>query len=168
MNPSMRYIGPLLYASFYFALLSIIAHDYWRRFKEDGAAKAFNFRITDIWAGIVALTPTFLIASFMIAENDHRGWQRGDEFGTTLLLIFLAGSQIVGLLIGRVHIELPPHRGARTAWASAISIVAGGLIGLLIPSAFIIAALYPVTLPVFLVAIYYAFLRRWVKGASES
>ena len=164
---SFSYIGPLLYVSFYFALLGIIAYDYWRRFKEDGAAKAFNFRITDIWAATVALTPTFVIASFIITENDHRGWQRGDELGTTALLLVLAGSQVVGLLIGRVHVELPPHRGARSACASAISIVAGGLIGLLFPSAFVFVALYPVLLPLFLVAIYYAFLRRWVNGAVD-
>jgi hypothetical protein len=40
--------------------------------------------------------------------------------------------QIAGLVAGRINIELPPHRGAETAMASAISIVTGALFGLLV------------------------------------
>jgi len=46
--------------------------------------------------------------------------------------ILIAVSQIAGLFVGRIDIELPPHAGARSAWDSAVSIITGALLGLVL------------------------------------
>jgi hypothetical protein len=123
---------PILYLS----LLLGVSVYYWNRFKKLGANKTFNFRITDIWAAMAALAPTITTVSIILKENEVRGWQSGDAYGMAVLLIFLGVSQIVGLFLGRIHIELPPNRGAQSAWESAVSIFTGGWIGILMPMIF--------------------------------
>ena len=127
-------------------LLGGLAFYFWRRFKKECVGKAFNFRITDIWAAMAAFSPTFITFSYTLKDIETRGWQRGDIGILWLVLLVLGASQLVGLLIGRIHIELPPHRGARTARQSAVSIVAGGLIGLFFPVVFAIGVMITATL----------------------
>lgn len=140
MQPTRYYIVSIVYA----LGLVFIAFHYWKRFKKESAAGCFNFRITDIWAAMAAIAPTFFIVTVLIEENESRGWQRGDLLSVAILLLVLGVSQLVGLFVGRIRIELPPRSGARTAWESAVSIVAGGLLGLLFSFAFALAAFFKI------------------------
>lgn len=132
----MRSISPLavLFATTYAFYLTLIARHYLLKLKRSGAAKTFNFRITDIWAAMVGLAPTIATLIAMLEDGPvGRGLQTGEVLSIAAFVGIMAGGQVVGLIIGRIHIELPPHSGAQTAMDSAISIVTGALIGLFLP-----------------------------------
>src|SRR5262245_58545957 len=122
----------------YPAVLLLIARYYWKRFKQDGAAKAFNFRITDIWAAMAGLSPTIVIASLMLEDSMKAGFNVRDILGTLFIVALLWFGQVAGCFVGRVHLELPPHQGATSTLDSAISIFTGAWIGLFFPFCYIL------------------------------
>lgn len=123
----------ILFFICYLAFLLLVGRYYWIRFKKNNPQLNFNYRITDIWAATLACTPSFLLLKFAL-----------DTFDTSLLAMFVAVllGQVAGLMIGRVHIEIPPHQGAKNAVESAISIVAGALVGILM--LFVFSILYAI------------------------
>lgn len=122
----------------YSICLLLIADYFWIRLKRDGANKAFNFRITDIWAAMAGTAPSFWVVMYFNEDALQRGVQTGDLAVMAFALFLLIGGQILGLVIGRIHIELPPHSGAKNAFQSAVSIIAGALIGLILPAVFVL------------------------------
>lgn len=92
---------------------------YLRKFA--GIGKRFNYRITDLWMALVCLSPACCVLGKAFKS------QRPGE------LLLVGGLSFVGtlggLVLGRIHIELPPHQGARNNAESAVSILTGALIG---------------------------------------
>ena len=118
---------PLLVVILYLVCLALICRKYWRNFRRANRNKPFNYRITDIWAAMAGLTP-----SMALIAAHYRAGVLSEPGPFWTLASLLAISQIAGLFIGRVHIEIPPHRGAKNAFDSAVSIVTGALLGILI------------------------------------
>lgn len=110
------------------ALAAIALRRYWRRFKRMNCT--FNYRITDIWAATLGLTPTLAMAASIAREPSHPS----DAIGTVFIICGpcgLALLQIAGLAIGRMDLEIrKAELGPATAWTSAVSIVAGAVFGL--------------------------------------
>lgn len=126
----------------YAAFLFFVARHYWRRFKKEGAgSKTFNYRITDIWAATLALTPTLLILSFLIKGIEARSLPPGDDYGFAMLVLFLGGGQLTGIFVGRICGDLPLWGGRRTDWDSASLIVAAGFMGVFLPMIYVFGTL---------------------------
>jgi len=111
----------------YFVLLLAFSLYWWKKFRIHRASMSFNFRITDIWAAILGLMPSVLLASYAIQE-----FERDKSLNFALFVLLLVPAQIVGLLMGRTHIEMPPHTGAKNAFDSGVSILAGAMFGILL------------------------------------
>jgi hypothetical protein len=127
--------------AFHLLFLLYICNFYWAKLTEGNVR--FNYSISDIWAAIMALAPTLLVACNLI-RNDSSG------SAPFLLVTLFATSQLAGIFIGRVDYlydcrltNLPDDR-----WSSAWCILIGGVLcGFLIMSAFAIAMLLlPLTL----------------------
>ncbi len=103
---------------------------YWNRFKV--LKRRFNYRITDIWAATLCLTPSLALAA---AAIDVHGDNRINvEFARFLICAAsgLAVYLVVGVVIGRLNIEFRERElGPITDWSSAVSIVTGGVFGIL-------------------------------------
>jgi hypothetical protein len=119
-----------------FALLQLfVAVLVWDHYKM--LQKPFNYRVTDMWAAIVGLVPTIMLAAMTIESSHVRN---GDDFGTYTLGTFIVlTSQLFGLYIGRLSIEFPPHAGAKSAFHSANSIFTGAAVG------FVLALIFTLT-----------------------
>ncbi|HYG76821.1 MAG TPA: hypothetical protein VEK08_17590 [Planctomycetota bacterium] len=125
----------ILFSAFYLAVLVFAARHYWRAYKQNCPGRTFNYHITDIWAAMLALTPTLLLIKEVLAANPMMFWEENLFLGA-----LIGAGQIAGLFVGRIHIELPPYNGAISAWDSAISILTGALLGAVAPFACIVAA----------------------------
>lgn len=140
MNTTTAIIFLIAFVVGYFVFMWLVARHYWRRFKKEGrSAKAFNYRIVDIWAATLALTPTLICASFAIEEftygfaEPERGRIISAAIGCSILTLVMLTGQLMGIYIGRVWNELPGWGGENKTLSSAALVVAGGLLGLLLP-----------------------------------
>lgn len=111
----------------YYVLLLAFGLYWWKKFRLQRASTPFNFHITDIWAAMLGLVPSMLIAA-----NAMKDWEKGVVGAFAGLLILIVPAQILGLIVGRTHIEMPPHSGAQNAFQSGVSILTGALFGILI------------------------------------
>ncbi|MCK6470372.1 MAG: hypothetical protein L6R28_01390 [Planctomycetes bacterium] len=103
----------------------------------------FNFRITDLYAAVVSLSPIMAGLGYAIQEYNP---QARDEW----LWIWWSGlalaNMVLGLAIGRIDIQLPPHNQAEpSVMESAISILVGSVYGFLLTVIVGIFLLYYVT-----------------------
>lgn len=104
----------------------LFVNHYWQKFRL--LNRRFNYRITDIWAAMLGLSPTMIMAAIVneqkLSPKDLIFWITGT--------IALAIVQIGGLAAGRMDIEIRESElGPVNAMSSAISIVTGALLGLL-------------------------------------
>lgn len=129
------------YAFFHLACLFFLCLRYWRNFRSAHPERRFNYRITDIWAAMAGLTPSLALIAFIGRMRAHEAAH--DAEGLTMIAALLASSQIAGLFIGRLNIEIPPHTGAETAFASAVSIITGAFIGMVLCPVIFFAAVIP-------------------------
>ena len=110
-------------------IASLLFWVYWNRFKE--MKRRFNYRITDIWAATLALSPTLALAAY-VAKPDPEA--SSDSTGLLFWICAVIGLglfQVVGLAAGRMDIEIRERElGPVTAGSSAISIVTGAILGL--------------------------------------
>ncbi len=134
----MRYV---VYLTLLTLGASLFVSHYWLKFRL--LNRRFNYRITDIWAAMVGLVPTMLAAG-----NLH---ELGEAFRISNALIYVIGMaffQVAGLAAGRMDLEIreqEPGIGPITAWSSAVSIVAGALLGL-VAASFILPVIVALTL----------------------
>ena len=118
-------------------VLSAVARHYWRRYARECPQRTFNFRITDIWAAMIGLIPAvLLIANAMDSPTGI------DLTKDIVFAVYLGLGQLVGLFVGRIHIELVPYNGAKNAWNSGISILAGAIYGAFLMIAMGVSAIF--------------------------
>jgi hypothetical protein len=82
----------------------------------------YNYRITDLWAATVGLTPTMLLTAFKPVfywTNEH----------VVVLSIVLAISQLIGMFLGRLFAGPAMSRTKHATATSAIFILAGATCG---------------------------------------
>lgn len=83
--------------------------------------KTFNYRITDLWTATLCLSPLFYCLTRIPDARDANILAMTCAFSLT--------GTLGGLVVGRLHIEIPPHKGAATWFASSVSIFTGAIIG---------------------------------------
>lgn len=102
----------------------------------------FNFRITDLYAAVLCLSPVMAWLGYSIENLPEREYGIDRYFfvwlcGTSLL------NMVLGLAVGRIDIQLPPHdRTEPTVMESAISILVGSFYGLMLSLIFLIFLFY--------------------------
>lgn len=90
----------------------------------------FNFRITDLYAAVVSLSP--IMAGLGYAIQEYNPQARHEWLWIWWSGLALA-NMVLGLAIGRIDIQLPPHNQAEpSAMESAISILVGSVYGFLL------------------------------------
>ena len=134
-----------LFAGGYVAFLFLIARNHWRLFKDvNQSPRTSNFRITDIWAAILALTPSLLLigkgASSTMAERPLPL----NDLDWGLATAGILSGQALGIYIGRVWCEF---RCRDQQFESGVLMISTGLMG--------------AVLPVFY-AVFVALLLRWI------
>jgi hypothetical protein len=113
------YFVPLL-------LVEIIAVSaYFLRFRESGGV--FQYRITDMWAMTIGMTPTFLLAAHTARMADLGVKAIWPQEYLLVLLCVLGFSQILGAFVGRIFYH-PSNPRRRLAWLGSGLCVAGGAI----------------------------------------
>ena len=122
----------------YGAFLYFVVRHYWRRLKKATNAKAFNYHISDIWAAMLALTPTFVVIA--IAAENSRG-----EIVWVALASIMFSAQLSGIVIGRVTSELPGFG------SSALRIIGAGIMGLFLPVIYMLVVIVPTGLVLYCV-----------------
>lgn len=102
----------------------------------------FNFRITDLYAAVLSLSPAMFWLGYSIEHLSEldAGFDRYFYVwlcGTSLL------NMVLGLAIGRIDIQLPPHDlNEPTVMESAISILVGSFYGLMLTVIFLFFLIY--------------------------
>lgn len=100
----------------------------------------FNFRITDLYAAVLCLSPVMAGLGYAIQEYNP---QARDEWIWIWLTGLALANQVLGLAIGRIDIQLPPHNETEpSAMESAISILVGSVYGFLLTVIFLVFLLY--------------------------
>ena len=121
----------------YPAFLLLVARGYWRLFKDVGQhPEAFNYRITDIWAATLSLTPTLVAIAFGAHELSNHSVQNTEIWRWVFVVLTLFSAQITGLFIGRIWCDLPGWNCRHQTFTSATLVFTGGLMGLLLPIAY--------------------------------
>ena len=87
----------------------------------------FTYRITDLWAAILTLSPALALLGNTI--QDGAGGQHGLWLCASAFLVI---NQSLGMALGRLDIQLPPYDLDPSAWRSATSIFVGGVYGALL------------------------------------
>jgi len=117
----------LLFFGGYVAFLYYVSRYFWRRFKNEGKnTKTFTYRITDIWAAMLALTPTLALIG-LCAQNHGENYSEWGLLATTML-----SGQLIGIFIGRTS-GTQPEKIQNNALASAVLIIVAGVLGLFLP-----------------------------------
>jgi hypothetical protein len=126
----------------------------WREKKSQFPSAQFRYRITDLWALVVALSPSLIFfAREMNASRDS---------GLGLWIVYIAlllPHQLGGVLLMKVDPFTKSDMVERSAWSSAVQVVVGGWLGLILPilSSFLLfllfatLALIPVLAPILFV-----------------
>lgn len=112
---------PLLLAMHY-ALLCYICWRAWHAFACAAPGRHFNFHITDIWAAMIGLTPSLLLAAH-VSHSAAPEWQ-------LFALLMLAPAQLAWMFKGRLlaqEAELKAGSG-HCAMESAMIIVGSALV----------------------------------------
>ncbi len=120
-------------------ILVLIGRLYWSDYRNLTERDRYTFRITDIYAFAIALTPTLLmLREVLLAWPDNR-WS-----DLALLTAGIAGAQLTGIFICSLNPDINPNKThsvipwsflttwpfqPRGGWASAVRILAGGVIG---------------------------------------
>lgn len=100
----------------------------------------FNFRITDLYAAVLCLSPAMAALGYAVQGYDP---QQRDAWYWIWLSGLVLANQVLGLAIGRIDIQLPPHdRNEPTALESAVSIFVGSMYGLMLAVIFLFFLLY--------------------------
>lgn len=121
----------------------------WRELKTRG--HKFNYTITDIWAAILALTPSILLTTRLITTF---------EVSMAFVLLLFGTGQCIGIIAGKIKSTLDHPRSSNLTSAIHIlkySIGCGGLVvGLFvfsIPAAGIAIALFLGLAPIYLIVV---------------
>jgi len=80
--------------------------------------------------------PSFWLLSIAVDAVQRRGFDHSYEY--CLLPYFFGLGQLTGVIIGRVHNQVPDYRNRSTRWSEAGWILCGAALGLTLP--FIAAA----------------------------
>jgi len=118
-----------LLGGLYLGLLFWLCRWYWRRFCRLTKQDVFHYRKTDIWAVIVGLTPTYIVAANAF---------RGDSVPLFFALL-CACTQLAGAFMGRLAIELQPPIGKAGAWDTAIAVAVCAVCSLVLLLVFVAA-----------------------------
>lgn len=121
----------IAFALGYVLFLYFVGRHFWRRFKKESVGSTtFNFRITDIWAAMITLTPSLIVISYALKFLDERGWENEHTINNAVLGFALTGGQITGMFVGRICGDLPLWGGRKSDWDSASLIIHGGFMGM--------------------------------------
>lgn len=101
-----------------YVFLCYYAWHSWHVFHQKFPERHFYFRITDIWAAMLGLTPALVLAGH-VYDNNAPEWQ---FFG----LLILIPTQLVWMFKGRMlSQETEHHTGRHCPLESAVSIIGG-------------------------------------------
>lgn len=125
----------------------------WREKKSQYPSAQFRYRITDLWALAIAVSPSLLL--FAREMNAERGSSDTENL-CFLYLGMLLPHQLGGVLLMKVDPFTKGDMVERSAWSSAVQVLVGGGLGLLLPvfSFFLLFLLFagllllPVLLPI--------------------
>ena len=109
-----------------------------------------QFSITDIWALIAGITPTLLLAGYLLQRKT-------DEIGIVLSLVLIAIcalSQLAGAFSGWLNYAVYARPPVNLHVSSALRIFIGSLAGLLLPALSPLAA-FLLLFPIFLLAAFF-------------
>jgi hypothetical protein len=126
-----------LYLLAYPVLPILVARSWSRYYFEAHPERKFNFYITDYWASIVGMIPSFWIVVFVARVSDG-------EWVGFIGAAYLALSQICGIIMARNSHDYP-HGGS--VWKQFCQIILGATCGLFLPIAWIVC------LPIILIAL---------------
>ncbi len=131
----------IIVPALYLAALFWICWRYWRLHKAITHQATYTYRITDMYAFIIGMTPTMLTVR-MIAETHG---EPSEIPGVVLLAVCMGAAQVAGMFICSLdskaallprrdtvlsslkYLNAPP---AGTAWGTALRIIMGGIFGL--------------------------------------
>ncbi|MCY3022545.1 MAG: hypothetical protein NTW87_26495 [Planctomycetota bacterium] len=111
-----------------FLVETIAAYAAWESFS--ARRGRFSYRITDIWAMMAGLTPSFLLAAHTVHIVELRVEAYWPAEYMVVLLATLVISQLVGVFIGRLSCRPEAYRESLARLLSATCVVAGATGGL--------------------------------------
>jgi len=125
MVASLTYLFVLYVALFWKAL------DAWREFRTRPRKETFSFKIGDIWAAGLCVTPVLIFCAREIEYEllkpnpSHEG-----IFGPILLILIIVPCQCVGIFNRMITEEIGPTVGRSNSLVSAATVLVGALFGL--------------------------------------
>ncbi len=122
-------IGALMYA---FALAFFI-RPYWSLLRnQHGSRGHLQFTISDCWAASLGLSVTAWFVAAASQQTMFEGRPEDVIFRVLAVAIFFGASQLAGIAIV-LTTEISPSRAYRNNSASAVMVILGALLGLLMP-----------------------------------
>ena len=143
----------------YYGYLYYFGWNSWRDFARAKPGIHFNFHITDIWAAIVGLTPSTMLAAYVIADH-AKSW------GVPVLAVIVP-AQVMGMFRGRLRAQREETASSRGCGAieSAVFIIVYTILALPFTGVFVIG--FSTCLPA--MAIYAVlYLRRQLREGKEN
>lgn len=109
----------------YFTLLAVLCVKFWDRFKRENPNGRFRYRIMDIWALSLGLTPTLLLAAGVIKLFAAKG----NYVETVLLTLAVGTAQLAGMFVSVLDFDRKQIERV-SPWHSGLSVLAGAGLGL--------------------------------------
>lgn len=113
----------ILYSVFFAVFLFFWVRPFWRLYRSVPGGRTFQFHISDYWAALAGLIPTFILAADAMNVP---------QAPMLLSACVVGASQLAGLFIGRVHNVLPPRAEPKGQWEESGWFFLGALFGLLL------------------------------------
>ncbi len=129
--PWVAIVGGLL---LFLAVLLLICRRCWRDYSRLTGQTRYKYRITDLYAFVIGMTPTMLAARYLsdLKPNPEQG------LAMVLLIVAMAAAQVSGMFILSLEYYNRHDKSADaanplkvSAWRSAMLIVLGGFVGLM-------------------------------------
>lgn len=124
-------LAPLAYLLVLYVALFWRARDAWNVFQSRPRKETFAFKIGDIWAAGLCVTPVLIFCAREIELELQQGNPSFDGIiGAVLLLLIVIPCQCVGIFARMVTEEIGPTVGRSNSLVSAATVLVGALFGL--------------------------------------
>ena len=118
-------------AAFPAILLACYIIPNWIEFKAKTNRQNFTYSITDLWAGIVGVLPSVIVAIYVL----HCDRKIFGNIAVWLFVLLVAASQVCGMVIGKLRYEIQRSLRPFSCLQSARYVILGALLALSSPLA---------------------------------